>query len=94
MTEEQTVKTEETTGKRRKTIVGKVTSDKMDKTIVVVAVELYKHPVVKKYIKRYSKYYAHDADNIAQTGDRVEIEETNKPLSKLKRWNFVRKLTH
>lgn len=69
----------------RKTQIGVVVSDKMDKTVVVKVDRLIKHPVYNKYIKRTAKYKAHDSDNSCKTGDRVVIVET-RPLSKDKRW--------
>ena len=69
----------------RKTQVGVVVSDKMDKTVVVQVSRMVKHPVYNKYIKRSVKYKAHDKDNSCKIGDRVVIEET-RPLSKDKRW--------
>ena len=73
----------------RRTEIGVVSSDKCDKTIVVVVERLTKHPRYKKYIMRRTRYYAHDEKNEARVGDRVEIGET-RPLSKLKRWRLVR----
>ncbi|MBQ7132258.1 MAG: 30S ribosomal protein S17 [Oscillospiraceae bacterium] len=73
----------------RKTRVGKVVSDKMDKTIVVAIVDNVKHPLYKKIVKRTVKFKAHDENNECRTGDRVEIMET-RPLSKDKRWRVVR----
>ncbi|AJE02542.1 30S ribosomal protein S17 [Geobacter pickeringii] len=69
----------------RKTQVGVVVSDKMDKTVVVRVSHLVKHPVYNKYIKRSAKYKAHDKDNSCKVGDRVLIVEA-RPLSKDKRW--------
>ncbi len=69
----------------RKTQIGVVVSDKMDKTVVVKVDRLIKHPVYNKYIKRSAKYKAHDKDNSCKAGDRVLIVET-RPLSKDKRW--------
>lgn len=69
----------------RKTQVGIVVSDKMDKTVVVRVSHLVKHPVYNKYIKRSAKYKAHDKDNSCKVGDRVLIVEA-RPLSKDKRW--------
>ncbi len=69
----------------RKTQVGVVVSDKMDKTVVVKVDRLIKHPVYNKFIKRSAKYKAHDIDNSCRIGDRVIIVET-RPLSKDKRW--------
>lgn len=69
----------------RKTQIGVVVSDKMDKTVVVKVDRLVKHPVYNKYIKRAAKYKAHDADNRCKIGDRVLIVES-RPLSKDKCW--------
>jgi len=69
----------------RKTRVGKVVSDKMDKTVVVAIVDNVKHPLYKKIIKRTVKLKAHDENNECRIGDRVEVMET-RPLSKDKRW--------
>ena len=73
----------------RKTRVGKVVSDKMDKTIVVKIEDSVKHPLYKKIIKRSIKLKAHDENNECGIGDRVEIMET-RPLSKDKRWRLTR----
>ncbi|HIT58216.1 MAG TPA: 30S ribosomal protein S17 [Candidatus Faeciplasma pullistercoris] len=75
--------------KLRKTRVGKVVSDKMDKTIVVALEDNVMHPLYKKIIKKTVKFKAHDELNTAHVGDRVEIMET-RPLSKDKRWRLVR----
>lgn len=72
----------------RKTRVGIVVSDKMDKTVVVAVERLVKHPLYKKYIKQTSKFKAHDTDNQCDIGDKVKIMET-RPLSKTKRWRVV-----
>jgi len=72
----------------RKTRVGKVVSDKMDKTIVVAIADNVKHPLYKKIIKRTVKLKAHDENNECRIGDRVEVMET-RPLSKDKRWRVV-----
>ena len=72
----------------RKTRVGKVVSDKMDKTVVVAIVDNVKHPLYKKIIKRTVKLKAHDEQNECRIGDRVEIMET-RPLSKDKRWRVT-----
>jgi len=69
----------------RKTQVGIVASDKMDKTVVVKVEQLVMHPVYKKYIKRNVKFKAHDAENACAIGDKVLIVET-RPMSKDKRW--------
>ena len=73
----------------RKTRVGKVVSNKMDKTIVVAIEEHVKHPLYKKVIKRTVKFKAHDENNECGIGDKVEIMET-RPLSRDKRWRLVR----
>ena len=73
----------------RKTRVGMVSSDKMDKTIVVSIKDSVKHPLYKKVIKRTVKFKAHDENNECNIGDKVEIMET-RPLSKDKRWRLVR----
>lgn len=72
----------------RKTRVGFVVSDKMDKTIVVAVEDNIKHPLYKKVIKRTVKFKAHDENNECVTGDKVQIMET-RPLSKEKRWRLV-----
>ncbi|PWL97077.1 MAG: 30S ribosomal protein S17 [Clostridiales bacterium] len=72
----------------RKTRVGKVVSDKMDKTIVVAIEDNVKHPVYGKVIKRTVKFKAHDENNECGIGDKVMIMET-RPLSKEKRWRLV-----
>ena len=77
----------------RKTRVGKVVSDKMNKTIVVEVERRVPHPHFKKIIRRTSKFYAHDEQEVAKIGDRVLISET-RPLSKLKRWNLEEVLKH
>jgi len=74
--------------KARKTRVGMVTSDKMDKTIVVSVVNMERHPLYGKAVKRTKKFKAHDELNQCQIGDRVRIMET-RPLSKDKRWRLV-----
>lgn len=72
----------------RKTRIGVVVSDKMNKTAVVAVERLVKHPTYKKYIKRTSKFKAHDEKNECKVGDKVKIIET-RPLSKTKRWRVV-----
>ena len=72
----------------RKTRVGKVVSDKMDKTIVVAIEDNVKHPLYKKIVKRTYKLKAHDENNECRIGDRVKVMET-RPLSKDKRWRLV-----
>ena len=73
---------------RRKTIVGIVTSDKLDKTIVVTVEDFVRHSLYGKAVKRTKKVKAHDENNECQIGDKVRIMET-RPLSKDKRWRLV-----
>ena len=72
----------------RKRKVGVVISDKPQKTVVVRIMNYAKHPLYKKYIKKYTKVYAHDEKNECKVGEKVMIEET-RPISKLKRWRVV-----
>ena len=72
----------------RKTRVGLVSSDKMDKTIVVAVTEHVRHPLYKKIIKRTYKLKAHDENNECKPGDKVRVMET-RPISKDKRWRLV-----
>ena len=72
----------------RKTRVGMVVSNKMDKTVVVSIVDNVKHPLYKKIIKRTVKLKAHDEGNASSIGDKVSVMET-RPLSKDKRWRVV-----
>lgn len=72
----------------RKVRIGKVVSNKMDKTIVVAAEKLVAHPLYNKQVKQTKKYKAHDEENKCQIGDIVKIMET-RPLSKDKRWRLV-----
>lgn len=74
-------------GIRRK-LTGIVVGTKMDKTAVVMVSRLKKHSTYNKYIRRQAKYLVHDPNNICQEGDRVRIIES-RPISKLKRWQFV-----
>ena len=69
----------------RRTLQGHVTSDKMDKTITVLVVRTFQHPKYKKYVRRYTRFLAHDEANDCNIGDRVRIVE-HRPLSKRKRW--------
>lgn len=69
----------------KKVYIGKVVSNKMDKTVVVAVTRLFQHPVYKKTVKRVTKFKAHDEKNRCQIGDTVKIIET-KPLSNEKRW--------
>ena len=73
----------------RKTMIGTVVSDKMDKTIVVAVEDSVAHPMYKKTVKRTYKLKAHDEANECKVGDRVEVMET-RPLSKDKRWRLVK----
>lgn len=72
----------------RKVKVGKVVSDKMDKTVVVAVVDNVRHPIYKKIVKKTVRCKAHDEQNSCRVGDRVKIMET-RPLSKQKRWRLV-----
>jgi len=72
----------------RKTRIGKVVSNKMDKTVVVAIETLVSHPLYRKQVKRTTKFKAHDENNECNIGDRVKIMET-RPLSKEKRWRLV-----
>lgn len=74
-----------TTDRRRRTLSGVVVSDKMDKTVVVQVTRRYRHPRYRKYIQERQRYKAHDEQNSAKLGDKVEIVET-RPLSAQKRW--------
>ena len=81
---------EETRKRRaRKKQIGKVTSDKADKTIIVQVQRLVRHPMYDKFLRQRTKLHAHDEKNEARIGDTVEIMAT-RPLSKLKRWRLVR----
>jgi small subunit ribosomal protein S17 len=72
----------------RKSRIGQVVSDKMDKTIVIRTERTLQHPLYGRTIKKFSKFYAHDEKNEAGIGDVVRIAET-RPLSALKRWRLV-----
>ncbi len=74
--------------KRRKTKLGRVVSNKMDKTVVVAVESFRPHPIYKKAVRRIKKFKAHDEQNACHIGDKVRIEET-RPLSKEKRWRVV-----
>ena len=74
-------------GKRR-TKVGHVVSDKMDRTVVVSVERLRRHPIYKRVVRLSSKFKAHDEENSAKVGDTVRIEES-RPLSRQKRWTVV-----
>ncbi len=77
----------------RKTRVGDVISDKMDKTIVVKTITRVPHPLFGKIVKQVKKFHVHDEKNEAKVGDRVSIMET-RPLSRLKRWRLVEVIRH
>lgn len=79
--------------RRRRVEEGIVASTKMNKTIVVEVTRLKKHAKYEKYVRNKIRFYAHDENNVASEGDRVEIAET-RPLSKTKRWRLVRVLKH
>lgn len=74
--------------KAQRTVIGRVVSDKMDKTVSVAIERLVKHPVYGKYIRRTSKLMAHDEGNVCKTGDRVTISEC-RPIAKNKAWRVV-----
>lgn len=76
------------TGGLRKTRVGRVVSDKMDKTVVVAVERITVHPLYGRRIRRTARYKAHDGDNACKVGDFVRMEET-RPLSKEKHWRVV-----
>ena len=73
----------------RRRLIGRVRSDKMDKTVVVETVRIKLHPVYKKYVRVRTRYKAHDEKNECRVGDRVELAE-HRPLSRDKRWMVVR----
>ncbi len=79
----------ETTNMR--TLIGRVVSDKMDKTVTVLVERRVKHPIYNKIIVRSKKYHAHNEDNSAQSGDLVEIQES-RPVSKTKAWVVTKML--
>ena len=76
---------ETVTKSRRRTLMGEVVSDKMDKTVVVQVIRRYRHPRYKKYVQERIRYKAHDEKNEAKVGDKVRIIES-RPRSKDKRW--------
>ncbi len=76
---------------KRMLLTGKVVSDKMDKTRVVMVERVFKHPLYEKVLKRYKKYYVHDELNQTKNGDMVEIMST-RPISRLKRWRIYKVL--
>ena len=86
-TQDQTA-AEEAVRNMRKEITGKVTSNKMDKSITVAVVQKQKHPLYGKFVTRTTKFHAHDEKNECGEGDTVRIMST-RPLSKIKRWRLV-----
>ena len=74
--------------KLRKEYIGRVISDKMDKTATVIVESLYRHPKYGKVVKKRTKFMTHDEDNKCHVGDKVKIIET-RPLSKEKRWKII-----
>lgn len=74
--------------KPRKTLVGRVVSDRMDQTVTVSVERMFQHSKYKRIVKKTSKIYAHDAENKCRMGDKVKVMST-RPLSKLKRWRVV-----
>ena len=86
--EQQASSTTEERERRRQQKVGVVVSNKMQKTVVVEVERLVMHPLYHKYLRRRSRFMAHDEKNECKVGDRVEIKET-RPLSKMKRWRVT-----
>ena len=76
----------------KRILVGTVVSDKTDKTVVVRVERKVKHPMYGKIIRRSKKYHAHDEENTFKTGETVRIEET-RPISKLKTWKVIERVT-
>ena len=77
--------------KSKRTLIGRVVSDKMDKTVTVLVERRVKHPMYDKIIVRSTKYHAHNDSNSAKSGDLVEIQES-RPISKTKSWTVTRLL--
>lgn len=77
------------TAKIERSTIGRVVSDKMDKTVTVLIERKVKHPIYGKFIRRSTKLHVHDAENACSTGDTVEIKEC-RPMSKSKSWTLVR----
>ena len=73
----------------KRTLIGRVVSDKMDKTVTVLVERRVKHPMYGKVITTSKKYHAHNENNEAKSGDKVEIEET-RPISRTKAWKVVK----
>jgi len=76
----------------RKRKIGVVVGDKPQKTVIVQMTNYVKHPLYKKYVRRLTKVYAHDEKDDCKIGEKVILEES-RPLSKLKRWRVIRRLT-
>jgi len=74
--------------RKQRSVVGRVVSNKMDKTVTVRLERLVKHPLYGKYVRRSSKVHAHDTDNSCNEGDTVRIEQT-RPISKTKAWQVI-----
>lgn len=74
--------------RKQRSVVGRVVSNRMDKTVTVRLERLVKHPLYGKYVRRSSKVHAHDADNTCNEGDTVRIEQT-RPISKSKAWQVI-----
>lgn len=85
---QQAENTAPVTKSRRMQKLGRVVSNKMDKTIVVAVESLKKHRIYKRRYKQTKRFYAHDEENTCQIGDTVRIEES-RPLSKMKRWRLI-----
>src|SRR6266700_6778940 len=88
MTQQNNSATQTATKSRRQQKIGRVVSDKMDKTIVVAVESLKKHRIYKRTYKRTKRFQAHDEENTCRVGDIVRIEES-RPLSKMKHWRLV-----
>lgn len=88
MTQQSAAVTQQPKAGRRQQKIGRVVSNKMEKTIVVVVETLKKHRIYKRTYKQTKRFYAHDEENTCQIGDMVRIEES-RPLSKLKRWQLI-----
>lgn len=90
MTKEQdmTQETQQTTSSQARSLQGVVVSDKMDKSVTIQVERKVKHPLYKKYIRRSTKFHAHDENNDCRIGDTVVIEQC-RPISKLKSWRLV-----
>ena len=76
-----------------RTVVGRVVSDKMDKSVTVMVERRVKHPLYGKFIRRSTKLHAHDEENSCKAGDTVMIEQC-RPMSKSKRWRLVKVIEH